>query len=63
LRRRRAGRWTGRLRRRHRNAELANIFTREAKAFGINGEVTFDFGAAFDRSRDVAEGRVRECTS
>jgi dihydrolipoamide dehydrogenase len=41
-----------------RNAELANIFTKEAKQFGISGDVTFDFGAAFDRSRKVAEGRV-----
>ena len=41
-----------------RNAELAHIFTKEAKTFGISGEVTFDFGVAFDRSRKVAEGRV-----
>ena len=41
-----------------RNAELAHIFTREAKQFGINGEPTFDYGVAFDRSRKVAEGRV-----
>ncbi|MBX9638310.1 MAG: dihydrolipoyl dehydrogenase [Mycobacteriaceae bacterium] len=41
-----------------RNAELAQIFTREAKLFGISGEATFDFGVAFDRSRKVAEGRV-----
>jgi dihydrolipoamide dehydrogenase len=41
-----------------RNAELAHIFTKEAKTFGINGEVTFDYGAAFDRSRKVADGRV-----
>ncbi|UNB51749.1 dihydrolipoyl dehydrogenase [Mycolicibacterium sp. YH-1] len=41
-----------------RNAELAHIFTREAKQFGISGEASFDFGAAFDRSRKVAEGRV-----
>ena len=41
-----------------RNAELAHIFTKEAKTFGISGEVSFDFGAAFDRSRKVAEGRV-----
>jgi dihydrolipoamide dehydrogenase len=41
-----------------RNAELAHIFTKEAKAFGISGEATFDFGVAFDRSRKVAEGRV-----
>ncbi|MGZ8803297.1 MAG: dihydrolipoyl dehydrogenase [Mycobacterium sp.] len=41
-----------------RNAELAQIFTKEAKQFGISGEVNFDFGAAFDRSRKVADGRV-----
>ncbi len=41
-----------------RNAELAHIFTKEAKQFGISGEATFDFGAAFDRSRKVADGRV-----
>jgi dihydrolipoamide dehydrogenase len=41
-----------------RNAELAYIVTKEAKAFGINGETTFDYGIAFDRSRKVAEGRV-----
>ncbi|CAA0109485.1 Dihydrolipoyl dehydrogenase [Mycolicibacterium vanbaalenii] len=41
-----------------RNAELAHIFTKEAKQFGIGGEVSFDFGAAFDRSRKVADGRV-----
>ncbi|CAM4011307.1 dihydrolipoyl dehydrogenase [Smaragdicoccus niigatensis] len=42
-----------------RNAELAHIFTKEAKLFGISGEATFDFGAAFDRSRVVADGRVK----
>lgn len=41
-----------------RNAELAHIFTKEAKAFGISGEATFDYGVAFDRSRKVADGRV-----
>ncbi|BBY34101.1 dihydrolipoyl dehydrogenase [Mycolicibacter minnesotensis] len=41
-----------------RNAELAHIFTKEAQTFGISGEATFDYGAAFDRSRKVAEGRV-----
>ena len=41
-----------------RNAELAHIFTKEAKQFGISGEASFDFGVAFDRSRKVAEGRV-----
>ena len=44
-----------------RNAELAHIFTREAKTFGIqvNGEVRFDYGEAFRRSRTVADGRVK----
>ncbi len=41
-----------------RNAELAHIFTKEARTFGISGESTFDYGIAFDRSRTVAEGRV-----
>ena len=38
-----------------RNAELAHIFNAEAKTFGISGDVTFDFGAAFKRSRAVSE--------
>ncbi|MEV6910393.1 dihydrolipoyl dehydrogenase [Amycolatopsis sp. NPDC051071] len=44
-----------------RNAELAHIVTKEAKSFGIkiDGEVTFDYQAAFDRSRKVADGRVK----
>src|ERR1700748_2625361 len=42
-----------------RNAELAHIFHNDAKTFGISGEVTFDYGAAFDRSRTVADGRVK----
>ncbi|MEV6197172.1 dihydrolipoyl dehydrogenase [Streptomyces sp. NPDC051920] len=44
-----------------RNAELAHIFTQEAKTFGIqvNGEVSFDYGVAFTRSRKVADGRVK----
>ncbi|MEU3509358.1 dihydrolipoyl dehydrogenase [Streptomyces longwoodensis] len=44
-----------------RNAELAHIVTREAKTFGIkvDGEVTFDYGEAFRRSRKVADGRVK----
>ncbi|MGE0221458.1 dihydrolipoyl dehydrogenase, partial [Mycolicibacterium sp.] len=41
-----------------RNAELVHIFTKEAKTFGISGEASFDYGAAFDRSRKVADGRV-----
>jgi dihydrolipoamide dehydrogenase len=42
-----------------RNAELAHLFRTEAKTFGINGEVTFDFPAAVQRSRKVADGRVK----
>jgi dihydrolipoamide dehydrogenase len=42
-----------------RNAELAHLVTNEAKTFGISGDVSFDFGAAFDRSRTVADGRVK----
>ncbi|HQC92705.1 MAG TPA: dihydrolipoyl dehydrogenase, partial [Microbacteriaceae bacterium] len=42
-----------------RNAELAHIFTHQASTFGMSGDVHFDFGAAFDRSRSVADGRVK----
>jgi dihydrolipoamide dehydrogenase len=42
-----------------RNAELVHLVRDEAKTFGISGDVTFDFGAAFDRSRVVADGRVK----
>ncbi|PRH77632.1 dihydrolipoyl dehydrogenase [Streptomyces solincola] len=44
-----------------RNAELAHIITKEAKTFGIkvDGEVSFDYGEAFKRSRRVADGRVK----
>ncbi len=42
-----------------RNAELAHIFHSDAKMFGISGDVSFDFNAAFERSRTVAEGRVK----
>src|SRR5215213_11431239 len=42
-----------------RNAELAHLVKDEAKTFGISGEVSFDFGVAFDRSRTVADGRVK----
>ncbi|WOQ70442.1 dihydrolipoyl dehydrogenase [Microbacterium limosum] len=41
------------------NAELAHIFQHKAKMFGMSGDVSFDYGVAFDRSRDVAEGRVK----
>ena len=42
-----------------RNAELANTVLRDAKTFGISGDVSFDFGAAFDRSRKVSDGIVK----
>jgi dihydrolipoamide dehydrogenase len=42
-----------------RNAELAHIFNHQADFFGMSGDVSFDFGKAFDRSRVVAEGRVK----
>ncbi|MFD6136633.1 dihydrolipoyl dehydrogenase [Isoptericola sp. NPDC056618] len=42
-----------------RNAELAHIFNHQADFFGMSGDVTFDFGKAFDRSRVVADGRVK----
>ncbi|MEJ8280746.1 dihydrolipoyl dehydrogenase [Pseudonocardia spirodelae] len=42
-----------------RNAEIAHIVTKEQKTFGLSGEVSLDFGAAFDRSRSVADGRVK----
>ncbi|GGF95235.1 dihydrolipoyl dehydrogenase [Rhodococcoides trifolii] len=42
-----------------RNAELAHLFTKEKKTFGISGDASFDFGAAYDRSRKVADGRVK----
>ncbi|SER91381.1 MULTISPECIES: dihydrolipoyl dehydrogenase [Lentzea] len=44
-----------------RNAELAHIFTHEQKTFGIkvDGNVSFDYSAAWQRSRKVADGRVK----
>ena len=44
-----------------RNAELAHIFTHEQKTFGIkvDGTVSFDYGQAWQRSRKVADGRVK----
>jgi dihydrolipoamide dehydrogenase len=42
-----------------RNAELAHLFHAEAKTFGISGDVSFDYGAAYQRSRTVADGRVK----
>jgi dihydrolipoamide dehydrogenase len=38
-----------------RNAEIAHIFNHEADVFGISGDVSFDFGAAWKRSRTAAD--------
>ncbi|MDQ8707909.1 dihydrolipoyl dehydrogenase [Streptomyces sp. LHD-70] len=44
-----------------RNAEVAHLFRDEQQTYGIevDGQVRFDYGAAFRRSREVADGRVR----
>ncbi len=44
-----------------RNAEVAHLVRDQAAAFGItsDSEIRFDYGAAYKRSRDVAEGRVK----
>ena len=42
-----------------RNAELAHIFTAEASTFGIEGEVRFNYQAAFSRSRKVSDRMVK----
>ena len=44
-----------------RNAEIAHIVMEEADTFGLSSSspITFDYGVAFDRSRDVADGRVK----
>jgi dihydrolipoamide dehydrogenase len=44
-----------------RNAELAHIFTKEAKSYGIkvDGKISLDYGEAYRRSRKVADGRVK----
>lgn len=39
------------------NAELAHVITKRARAFGIQGEPTMDYTAAFKRSRQVS-GRL-----
>ncbi|MBK8024820.1 MAG: dihydrolipoyl dehydrogenase [Chloroflexi bacterium] len=44
-----------------RNAELVSIVKNDAEKYGIKveGSVSFDYGAAFKRSRQVADGRVK----
>ncbi|MFJ6679686.1 dihydrolipoyl dehydrogenase [Microbacterium sp. NPDC091382] len=41
------------------NADLAHTFTHKADLFGISGDVNFDFGTAWDRSRKVADTHVK----
>ncbi|MGW8483397.1 dihydrolipoyl dehydrogenase [Microbacterium sp. NPDC055903] len=41
------------------NAELAHTLKHKADFFGISGDFTIDFGKAWDRSREVADGRVK----
>lgn len=41
------------------NAELAHTLNHRADFFGISGDFTIDYGKAFDRSREVADGRVK----
>ncbi|EZP29433.1 dihydrolipoyl dehydrogenase [Microbacterium oleivorans] len=41
------------------NADLAHTFTHKAELFGISGDVHFDFGTAWDRSRKVADTHVK----
>jgi len=42
-----------------RNAELAHIFNAEADTFGIEGQVSFNYGTAFKRSRAVSDRMVK----
>ncbi|RAJ41801.1 dihydrolipoamide dehydrogenase [Kitasatospora sp. SolWspMP-SS2h] len=44
-----------------RNAELAHTVLNEAELYGlqVDGKVSFDYGKAFSRSRQVADGRVK----
>ena len=41
------------------NADLAHTFHHKAELFGISGDVHFDFGVAWDRSRKVADTHVK----
>ena len=41
------------------NAELANAFTQHADEFGIEGSVTFNYGRAWERSREVSDRLVK----
>src|SRR3954454_4190442 len=41
------------------NADLAHTFHHKAELFGISGDVSFDFGVAWDRSRKVSDTHVK----
>jgi dihydrolipoamide dehydrogenase len=41
------------------NADLAHQFHHKAELFGISGDVSFDFGVAWDRSRKVSDTHVK----
>ncbi|WP_282836526.1 dihydrolipoyl dehydrogenase [Microbacterium flavum] len=41
------------------NAEIAHTLKHKADFFGISGDFTLDYGKAWDRSRVVADGRVK----
>ncbi|ERG64264.1 hypothetical protein L332_07335 [Agrococcus pavilionensis RW1] len=42
-----------------RHAEIADLVTVHRDRFGLRGEMTVDYGVAFARSREVADGRVK----
>ena len=42
-----------------RNAEIAHLLTHEKEKFGIVGETSMDFSAAWKRSRDVMQASER----
>jgi len=41
------------------NAELAHVLTHEKELYGIQGEVSCDYGVAFSRSRSVSDRMVK----
>ncbi|NKF31788.1 FAD-dependent oxidoreductase, partial [Pseudomonas sp. BGM005] len=42
-----------------RNAEVAHIVTEQAELFGLGGDITVDYGAAYRRSRKVSADRAK----
>ncbi|MBR23019.1 MAG: dihydrolipoyl dehydrogenase [Leifsonia sp.] len=41
-----------------RNAEIGYLVTRDAEKFGIVGDISISYGAAYERSRSVSDGRT-----